>query len=56
MRTYSILVGKCYRTGSGEVREVSGYFNGELTCTMHSAYENGERKFHTPSLMGEVRS
>jgi hypothetical protein len=35
VRSYSILVGKCYRTAAGEIREVSGYSAGEITYTTH---------------------
>ncbi len=52
MRTYSILVGKCYRTRSGEVREVSGYLNGEIIYTTHIACENGNESL-APRLSWE---
>lgn len=45
MRTYSILVGKCYRTTSGEVREVCGYLDGEVTYTTHPTDESSNGRF-----------
>jgi hypothetical protein len=45
MKAYSILVGKCYRTSSGEVREASSNVDEEITYT---AYENGGGQSKAP--------
>ena len=45
MKAYSILVGKCYRTSSGEVREASSNVDEEITYT---AYENGGGQSKVP--------
>jgi hypothetical protein len=46
MKAYSILVGKCYRTRWGEVREASSNVDEEITYT---AYENGDGWSKTPA-------
>jgi hypothetical protein len=46
MKAYSILVGKCYRTPSGEVREASSNVDEEITYTV---YENGDGKSKVPA-------